>query len=82
MLFPSCIATGAGAVFRRFPYSLIYRVVGDDVFVLAPFPWEAKPKPVAVSPVRANDGLKAAEHHAAGRGGARSLIQFSTDKIP
>ena len=23
------------AVFRRFPYSFIYRVVGDDVFVLA-----------------------------------------------
>ncbi len=32
------------AVFRRFPYSLIYRVVGDDVFVLACFHGRRNPR--------------------------------------
>jgi hypothetical protein len=31
-------------VFRRFPYSLIYRVIGDDVFVLACFHGKRNPR--------------------------------------
>ena len=32
------------AVFRRFPYSLIFRIVGSDVFVLACFHGKRNPR--------------------------------------
>ncbi len=32
------------AVFRRFPYSFIYRTIGDDVFVLACFHGKRNPR--------------------------------------
>ena len=44
LAFPVVHRDRRRAVFRRFPYSLIYRVIGDGVFVLACFHGKRNPR--------------------------------------
>lgn len=44
LAFPVVHRDRRRAVFRRFPYSLIYRVIGGDVFVLACFHGKRNPR--------------------------------------
>ena len=44
LAFPLVHRDKRRAVFRRFPYSLIFRIVGSDVFVLACFHGKRSPR--------------------------------------
>ncbi len=44
LAFPVVHRDRCRAVFRRFPYSLIFRLIGDDVFVLACFHGKRDPR--------------------------------------